>query len=163
MKDIKRVKDFNIGQKNKNIDESNEIDIEKSHVGLQNVNNATFYAKQEVRETDEHYTSRNNQEVEDTNDTTIEQQNFVIYLTYLLTLEWNPNKVIKVDIDLVKILTIIIYFANTINQSNIACASQLDIEEQETYAKTMQGPNISQWTYAITQNWINSLKTPSRS
>lgn len=33
MKNIERVEDINIGQKDKNIDISNEIDVEESHAG----------------------------------------------------------------------------------------------------------------------------------
>ncbi len=39
--------------------------------------------------------------------------------------------------------------ANGSDHDQFALASQLDVEEPETYARAMQGPNATQWAKAI--------------
>lgn len=51
--------------------------------------------------------------------------------------------------DPLKILATRINLANAVDQDQFACSTQLDIEEPETYARAMQGPNAAEWARAI--------------
>lgn len=51
--------------------------------------------------------------------------------------------------DPLKILATRINLANAVDQDQFACSTQLDIEETETYARAMQGPNAAEWARAM--------------
>ena len=51
--------------------------------------------------------------------------------------------------DPLKILATRINLANAVDQDQFARSTQLDIEEPETYARAMQGPNAAEWARAI--------------
>lgn len=42
-----------------------------------------------------------------------------------------------------------VYNANAGDLDQFVCSTQLDIEEPETYARAMQGPNTAQWAKAM--------------
>lgn len=47
--------------------------------------------------------------------------------------------------DPIRILATKIHSTNAVDQDHFACSTQLDVEEPETYARAMQGPNTAQW------------------
>lgn len=47
--------------------------------------------------------------------------------------------------DLIKILATKIPSTNSFDQNHFVCVTQFDVEEPETYAKTLQGRNAPQW------------------
>lgn len=51
--------------------------------------------------------------------------------------------------DLQIILATRVNVANTVDQDQFACFTQLDVEKPETYACTMQGPNAAKWIKAM--------------
>lgn len=70
-----------------------------------------------------------------------------------MELDWSLNESTNTtaDEDPVNNLATKIQAANAIDQSHFACISQFDVEEPETYAKAMQGPNAPQWAQAMTE------------
>lgn len=70
-----------------------------------------------------------------------------------MELDWSLNEsdAIANTEDPINILATRIHAANAIDQSHFACVSQFDVEEPETYAKAMQGPNAPQWAQAMTE------------
>lgn len=96
----------------------------------------------------------------------LEVESLIAQLAQLLELDWSLNESTNIlttqeehskpdnasaDEDPVKILATRIHDANAIDQSHFACVSQFDVEEPETYAKAMQGPNAPQWAQAMTE------------
>lgn len=51
--------------------------------------------------------------------------------------------------DPLRILATKINTANAVDQDQFVCSTQLDVEEPETYAPAMQGPNASEWAKAM--------------
>lgn len=51
----------------------------------------------------------------------------------------------------IRILATKIHSTNAVDQAHFACSTQLDVEEPETYARAMQGPNTTQWAKAMEQ------------
>lgn len=88
-----------------------------------------------------------------------EIEDLVVQLTHLLG-AWENDDNIKVmsaqaeesgpmHEDPLKILATKINSANAVDQDQFACSTQLDVEEPETYVRSMQGPNASEWAKAI--------------
>ena len=65
------------------------------------------------------------------------------------------------ETDPIKILVTKIHSANAPDQDHYVCSTQFDVEEPETYARTMQGPNAPQWAQAIEEelDQLNKNKT----
>lgn len=61
--------------------------------------------------------------------------------------------------DPIAILATTINSANASDHDQFACASQLDAEEPETYARAMQGPNATQWANAMEEELDQLRKT----
>ncbi len=53
------------------------------------------------------------------------------------------------ETDPIKIFVTKIHSANAQDQDHYICSTQLDVEEPETYARTMQCPNAPQWAQAM--------------
>lgn len=51
--------------------------------------------------------------------------------------------------DFLKILATRINLANAADQDQFVCSTQFDVEESETYARAMQGPNAAEWAKAM--------------
>lgn len=62
------------------------------------------------------------------------------------------------EIDSIKIFVIKIYSANAPNKDHYVCSTQFDVEEFETYARAMEGPNAPQWAKAIEEELDQSNK-----
>ena len=64
-------------------------------------------------------------------------RDFNTQLTQLLELDWSLNNILFINEDSVKILTINICIAKSVNWSHFAYISPLKIVESETYAKAI--------------------------
>lgn len=53
------------------------------------------------------------------------------------------------ETDTIKIFVTKIHSANAPDQDHYICSIQFDVEEPETYARAMQGPNAPQWTQVM--------------
>lgn len=89
-----------------------------------------------------------------------EIENLIVQLTSLLEAWDEDDEDISVNLtqteeqepghgDPLKILAIRINLANATDQDQFVCSAQFDVEERETYARAMQGPNSTEWAKAM--------------
>lgn len=109
--------------------------------------------------------SPSTQEVPPTVNQSTEVDNLIVQLTKLLE-NWEsygePNEMATQvgdsidklsaghdEADPINILATKIHSANAPDQDHYLCSTQFDVEEHETYARAMQGPNAAQWAQAM--------------
>ncbi len=89
------------------------------------------------------------QNVSPTAEHNLEVENLVLHLTKLLNGWDNDEKREIQEEDPIAILATTINAVNTSNHDQFVCASQLDVEDPEIYARAMQGPDATQWAKAM--------------